>query len=101
MSSDGKVASVSSSELLSQSLWNRAMSSDKCKLSKEYEEDTSQSLWNRAMSSDEDAEAYIDNVLSQSLWNRAMSSDINFLQLHYLRGESLNPFGTGQCLPTN
>ena len=39
------------------------------------------------------------NLESQSLWNRAVSSDV------WKRGKPLeltclNPFGTGQCLPT-
>ena len=37
--------------------------------------------------------------VSQSLWNRAVSSDSGWVNpLHIVSG--LNPFGTGQCLPT-
>ena len=36
--------------------------------------------------------------LSQSLWNRAVSSDEAKQAIKYRL--SLNPFGTGQCLPT-
>ena len=36
---------------------------------------------------------------SQSLWNRAMSYD-KFNMVERVRQESLNPFGTGQCLTT-
>ena len=37
---------------------------------------------------------------SQSLWNRAMSYD-KFNMVERVRQESLNPFGTGQCLTTH
>ena len=36
---------------------------------------------------------------SQSLWNRAMSSDEWKVQTSH-KEKCLNPFGTGQCLPT-
>ena len=36
---------------------------------------------------------------SQSLWNRAVSSD-SFQRTAFKSEPSLNPFGTGQCLPT-
>ena len=36
---------------------------------------------------------------SQSLWNRAVSFDERTLE-DYLYLNRLNPFGTGQCLPT-
>ena len=37
--------------------------------------------------------------MSQSLWNRAVSYDKSLIGLHPIRN-SLNPFGTGQCLTT-
>ena len=37
---------------------------------------------------------------SQSLWNRAVSSDL-MDELAKIASQCLNPFGTGQCLPTN
>ena len=90
---------VTSGDLgLSQSLWNRAVSSDTTEVSCTAL-DKSQSLWNRAVSSDKDGSCRgIESVsvsipleqgsvfrllvvgkkslkLSQSLWNRAVSSD--------------------------
>ena len=67
---------VTSGDLgLSQSLWNRAVSSDTTEVSCTAL-DKSQSLWNRAVSSDGMAvESSADVVSSQSLWNRAVSSD--------------------------
>ena len=38
--------------------------------------------------------------LSQSLWNRAVSSDELKSFVFLLKKQGLNPFGTGQCLPT-
>ena len=38
-------------------------------------------------------------LLSQSLWNRAVSYDAKIAS-NLGEGESLNPFGTGQCLTT-
>ena len=59
----------------------------------------SQSLWNRAVSSDESSADVISTLASQSLWNRAVSSDASqLMDISDLYG--LNPFGTGQCLPT-
>ena len=37
--------------------------------------------------------------LSQSLWNRAVSSDNYSMDKNFFLS-CLNPFGTGQCLPT-
>ena len=67
---------VTSGDLgLSQSLWNRAVSSDTTEVSCTAL-DKSQSLWNRAVSSDIDYLAMLfENNESQSLWNRAVSSD--------------------------
>ena len=67
---------VTSGDLgLSQSLWNRAVSSDTTEVSCTAL-DKSQSLWNRAVSSDGMAvESSADVVSSQSLWNRAVSYD--------------------------
>ncbi len=60
----------------------------------------SQSLWNRAVSSDSVMRYVLkQKVVSQSLWNRAVSSDKKEEEALLLR-LSLNPFGTGLCLPT-
>ena len=60
----------------------------------------SQSLWNRAVSSDFAVRMGAGvHLASQSLWNRAVSSDA-YVHFKYDVPESLNPFGTGQCLPT-
>ena len=40
----------------------------------------------------------VEKPASQSLWNRAVSSDEEKQAIKYRL--SLNPFGTGQCLPT-
>ena len=110
----------------SQSLWNRAVSSDKSNglsvkrtriVSIPLEQGSvfrlqlpylcpihlnqSQSLWNRAVSSDELSNSVPNrSVWSQSLWNRAVSSDKNGSMPNWTRNYCLNPFGTGQCLPT-
>ena len=87
------------SNLESQSLWNRAVSSDtKDKQMSNREEKVSipleqgsvfrlnmdmvitsqfvsQSLWNRAVSSDNEYKLHRRKRRSQSLWNRAVSSD--------------------------
>ena len=96
---------VTSGDLgLSQSLWNRAVSSDTTEVSCTAL-DKSQSLWNRAVSSDnirdhnsewanqvsiplEQGSVFrhitqatnVQDFLSQSLWNRAVSSDLNSLK---------------------
>ena len=64
------------------------------------EKPASQSLWNRAVSFDLDlVKGKVSVEKSQSLWNRAVSSDlIRFPHRVFQCG--LNPFGTGQCLPT-
>ncbi len=69
-----KLENFKNSEV-SQSLWNRAMSSDGLVKGGSIIGNASQSLWNRAMSSDSDKWNSEDTILSQSLWNRAMSSD--------------------------
>ena len=92
---------VTSGDLgLSQSLWNRAVSSDTTEVSCTAL-DKSQSLWNRAVSSDQEdltVDQWAEKVsipleqgsvfrlnmdmvitsqfVSQSLWNRAVSSDL-------------------------
>ena len=93
------------SNLESQSLWNRAVSSDIDYLAMLFENNESQSLWNRAVSSDnirdhnsewanqvsiplEQGSVFrhitqatnVQDFLSQSLWNRAVSSDLNSLK---------------------
>ena len=80
---------VTSGDLgLSQSLWNRAVSSDTTEVSCTAL-DKSQSLWNRAVSSDGMAvESSADVVSSQSLWNRAVSSDIDYLAMLFENNES-------------
>ncbi len=131
---------------MSQSLWNRAVSSDFGIALELNDKQRSQSLWNRAVSSDlmDELAKIASNVsipleqgsvfrlsnreekvarlvvsipleqgsvfrqiasqldegesLSQSLWNRAVSSDEEKQAIKYRL--SLNPFGTGQCLPT-
>ena len=85
----------------------------------------SQSLWNRAVSSDEGILSTLTNdqclnpfgtgqclptlksvicvtlmASSQSLWNRAVSSDLFLVEWTRPHFFCLNPFGTGQCLPT-
>ena len=67
---------VTSGDLgLSQSLWNRAVSSDTTEVSCTAL-DKSQSLWNRAVSSDlQETAKSLGYAESQSLWNRAVSSD--------------------------
>ena len=66
---------VTSGDLgLSQSLWNRAVSSDTTEVSCTAL-DKSQSLWNRAVSSDTTEVSCTALDKSQSLWNRAVSSD--------------------------
>ena len=60
----------------SQSLWNRAVSSDGMAVESSADVVSSQSLWNRAVSSDLIIALFITSILaSQSLWNRAVSSD--------------------------
>ena len=73
--------------VLSQSLWNRAMSFDLVIKGITSITDQSQSLWNRAMSFDDEAKFVSCGALkSQSLWNRAMSFDKpNIMQERYLR----------------
>ena len=68
---------VTSGDLgLSQSLWNRAVSSDGMAVESSADVVSSQSLWNRAVSSDLIIALFITSILaSQSLWNRAVSSD--------------------------
>ena len=51
------------------------------------------------MSSDVSEAVNNTNFKSQSLWNRAMSSD-DKEGGYMLAVIGLNPFGTGQCLPT-
>ncbi len=43
---------------------------------------------------------FADTKASQSLWNRAMSSDLERVVDNANFKACLNPFGTGQCLPT-
>ena len=84
----------------SQSLWNRAVSSDGMAVESSADVVSSQSLWNRAVSSDLIIALFITSILaSQSLWNRAVSSD-TLLKQQMFKISCLNPFGTGQCLPT-
>ena len=59
----------------------------------------SQSLWNRAVSYDEKGMIAFELMKSQSLWNRAVSYD-KTIRFYLLQIKSLNPFGTGQCLTT-
>ena len=61
----------------SQSLWNRAVSSDLVSLWMYKIYTLSQSLWNRAVSSDFTSGSLFSCffLMSQSLWNRAVSSD--------------------------
>ena len=61
---------------------------------------TSQSLWNRAVSFDNQKITGIGIAgKSQSLWNRAVSFDTERKPSEFFIN-SLNPFGTGQCLST-
>ena len=63
---------------VSQSLWNRAVSSDTSKEIAQSLISESQSLWNRAVSSDvKMIRNFEGQAESQSLWNRAVSSDRN------------------------
>ena len=83
----------------SQSLWSRAMSFD-INFKHFRKRNWSQSLWSRAMSFDAYAmRAELSAIQSQSLWNRAMSFD-SVQRLNTCVQNSLNPFGTGQCLST-
>ena len=60
----------------------------------------SQSLWNRAMSYDRNQFSILSQErMSQSLWNRAMSYDLKCNKQRKWPS-CLNPFGTGQCLTT-
>ena len=84
----------------SQSLWNRAVSFDEFGVQLRHISKVSIPLEQGSVFRHITQATNVQDFLSQSLWNRAVSSD--FL----LSGESnfhcsLNPFGTGQCLPTN
>ena len=64
--------------LPSQSLWNRAVSSDIANGYRPNQVRASQSLWNRAVSFDIYMGYYYgEQSQSQSLWNRAVSFDDN------------------------
>ena len=83
----------------SQSLWNRAVSSDNWAKDKQMSNRVSIPLEQGSVFRliNNDGMQWID--LSQSLWNRAVSSD--WASKNYFKSRwSLNPFGTGQCLPT-
>ena len=62
--------------MLSQSLWNRAVSYDSCCRESPSTHHRSQSLWNRAVSYDTMNVCYVESERSQSLWNRAVSYDV-------------------------
>ena len=60
----------------------------------------SQSLWNRAVSFDVKFTTRCESG-SQSLWNRAVSFDTFIHGREWQMDGCLNPFGTGQCLSTD
>ena len=100
MSSDQCYDDVMNIIFMSQSLWNRAVSSDKIASQLGEGESRLNPFGTGQCLPTVQCCERVNGQVSQSLWNRAVSSDNGKFSFNLISSFSLNPFGTGQCLPT-